>query len=90
MNCNKGGTDSFMKNEYGSGSRKYPFPFLTFSNSDMYCKYMTQIMKNLEIRYFQPGDIICKELDECLEVIFILEGKYNIGFEINNIQYFCK
>ena len=29
-----------------------------------------------------------KELDECLEVLFIYDGKYNVGYEINKkIKY---
>ena len=54
----------------------------------MYSKFMTLIMENLEIRKYEKGEIIIKELDECLEVLFVLEGTYNIGYEINKkIKY---
>jgi len=45
-------------------------------------------MHILEIRKFYKGEIIAKELDECNEAIFVMEGRYNIGYEINKkIKY---
>jgi len=41
---------------------------------------MIQIMKCLEIRHFKENQIIIEELDECQEVLFVMEGKYNIGY----------
>ena len=46
---------------------------------------MTAIMQALEIRYYEQGSMIQKELDECAELLFIFEGKYNVGYEINKI-----
>ena len=51
---------------------------------------MTYIMQNLEIRKIMKGDIIAKELEECGEVLFVMEGRYNIGYEINKIVKFRK
>ena len=51
---------------------------------------MTKIMRSLETRYFMKYEVIYKELDECLEVLFVLEGKYNVGYEINKIRRFRK
>ena len=51
--------------------------------NDYYAEFMTQIMKNLEVRQFKQGQIITQEQDECLEVYFIQNGRYNIGYEIN-------
>lgn len=51
---------------------------------------MIQIMKSLDIRHFKENEIIIEELDECREVLFVLEGKYNIGYQINNIQSYRK
>lgn len=75
---------------YGESAASEPllFPYLTFENDDKYLKFMTQIMRSLESRYFMQHEIIYKELDECQEVLFVLEGKYNIGYEINNVRYF--
>ena len=35
-------------------------------------------------------EVIHKELDECLEVLFVYDGKYNVGYEINKIRRFRK
>jgi len=51
---------------------------------------MTYIMQNLEIRKLVKGEIIAKELEECGEVLFVMEGRYNIGYEINKIVKFRK
>jgi hypothetical protein len=40
-------------------------------------------MRSLHIRYYEANQIIVKELDECMEILFIFKGKYNIGYEIN-------
>lgn len=63
---------------------------MTFENDDRYACFMTQILRSLEARFFTQQQIIAKELDECLEVLFVLEGKYVIGYEINNVKRFRK
>lgn len=42
-------------------------------------------MENLEVRFYKKGEILINELDECSEVLFVLEGLYNVGYEINKI-----
>jgi hypothetical protein len=48
------------------------------------------MMHGLDIRFIKKGEIIAKELDECLEVLFVMEGRYNIGYEINKKVHFRK
>ena len=43
-------------------------------------------MRNLEPRIELEGSIIFKELDEINELIFILNGTIDIGFDINKIR----
>ena len=52
-------------------------------SNDYYAEFMTQLMKNLEIRYFKLGQVLSEEQDECLEVYFVQQGRYNVGYEIN-------
>ena len=33
---------------------------------------------------------IAKELDECMEILFVMEGRYNVGYEINKKAHFRK
>ncbi len=47
-------------------------------------------MHALDIRFIQKGEIIAKELDECMEFLFVMEGRYNIGYEINKKVHFRK
>lgn len=45
-------------------------------------------MQNLEIRQYAKGEMIAYELDECLEVLFVQQGRYNVGYEVNKkIRY---
>jgi len=49
---------------------------------------MTKIMQFLEISQILEGEIIAKELDECNEILFVMDGKYDIGYQINKkIRY---
>ena len=48
---------------------------------------MILLMKNLECREYKAGEVIIEELDECSEVLFVTEGKYDVGFQINNVKY---
>ena len=49
---------------------------------------MTDIMNSLEIRFFEKDEIIVKEMDESLEILFVEQGYYEVGFEINNKQFY--
>ena len=51
---------------------------------------MTLIMQNLEVREYHAGEYIAKELDECLEVLFVISGRYNVGYELNNVERYRK
>ena len=74
---------------YGHGSSKIKFPFLTFEN-DNYSDFMNLIMQNLEVRFFRKGEMICYELEQCQEVLFVFSGKYNVGYEINKKRKYRK
>ena len=47
-------------------------------------------MQSLEIRQFKKGEIIAKELDECNEILFVISGKYNVGYDINRKTIYRK
>ena len=40
-------------------------------------------MQSLQIRFYSPRTVINQELDEGLEVIFVENGKYDYGYEVN-------
>ena len=44
---------------------------------------MTDILRNMEPRYLNPESVIYKELDQITEVIFITNGQFDLGFEVN-------
>ena len=48
---------------------------------------MILLMQNLESREYKAGETFIEELDECSEILFVFEGKYDVGFEINNVKY---
>lgn len=49
-----------------------------------YDEFMIEIMTSLVPRRYFENDIIYEELDQILEMTFVLEGRYYIGFEINH------
>lgn len=65
------------------------FPYYTFDN-DQYCEFMMYLMNSLEYRQFPNKYVIAYELDECTEILFIEQGRYNIGYDINKKIYFRK
>lgn len=68
---------------------EFPYPYLTFDN-DQYLGFMIDLLDSLEYRAYQPGVLLANELDECEEVLFVQQGKYNIGYQINNKVYYRK
>ena len=42
----------------------------------------------LEIRYYKQNSLIAAEMDECMEVLFVEQGFYRYGYEINNHEYY--
>lgn len=49
----------------------------------MYQNFMIKILKSLEPRIFQRQETIYVELDEVNEILFIEQGEYDIGYEVN-------
>ena len=47
-------------------------------------------MQNLEVRYFNAGEMIYHELEECNEAYFVVQGTYNVGYEVNKHQRYRK
>ena len=59
------------------------YPYFTFDN-ETYCAYIKDMMNSLEIRKYNRGEIICNEMEESLECLFVERGKYDVGYKINN------
>ena len=55
---------------------------MTFQDQK-YQNFMKRIFVSLGIRQYHKGEMIAEELDECLEVIFVSQGKYNAGYQVN-------
>jgi hypothetical protein len=62
---------------------------LTF-NHDIYSEFMINVMRSLEIYYIPKDFMITAELDECNQIIFVMTGRYNVGYEINKKRYYRK
>jgi len=48
------------------------------------------LLQGLEIRKLPKGHIIAEELDECHEILFVISGKYNVGYDINRKTIYRK
>ena len=48
-----------------------------------YQRFMIEFMRRLEPRRVFEGEIFINELEEVLEMIFVMKGSYRVGYEIN-------
>lgn len=55
------------------------FPFYTMRDQE-YSKFMVLLMQSLEVRKIRKGEHFITELDECPEILFVMEGKYDVGY----------
>lgn len=46
------------------------------------------MIEYLEPTPYAPNQCIVNELDECLEIYFVLSGKFDVGYNINNRRYY--
>lgn len=49
---------------------------------------MIDILNALEFRSFKPDEVIRNEMEESLEVLFVFQGKYDVGYEINKKAFY--
>jgi len=52
----------------------------------VYSDFMIDILKSLEPRRYPENEIIYQELDEILEMTFMITGSFNVGYEINKVK----
>ena len=53
-----------------------------------YRDLMVELMKNLEPMKFDKDQILLNELDPHLEIFFIMDDNYDVGFTINHVPIF--
>ena len=53
---------------------------------DEYSDFMIMIMKCLKPRRYLGGSVIYEELEEVLEITFVMSGTFHCGYEINKIK----
>jgi hypothetical protein len=63
------------------------YSFYTW-NDVQYQNFMIDILKSLEPRIFSQREVIYVELDEVNEILFIEQGEYDIGYEVNKTEKF--
>lgn len=68
-------------------SIRIDYSFYTW-NDVQYQNFMIDILKSLEPRIFAPREVIYVELDEVNEILFIEQGEYDIGYEVNKTEKF--
>lgn len=69
---------------------KAPHAHTYFSFDDpVYSSFMVSLMKRMEPRFDHARTIVYGELDEVTEVILYLNGKFDIGFEVNSKSFFA-
>lgn len=57
-------------------------PYYNYNDSD-YREFMLEITMALEPRIYQPMEIIYEELDDAMEILFVMQGIYNVGYIVN-------
>ena len=69
--------------------KSFPYPFYTFDDQS-YSRFMVEMLNSLEFRFYHKDIIFINELDECLEMLFVEKGLYQVGYQINNNLNFVK
>lgn len=52
----------------------------------LYQKFMIALMRYLEPRRVPEKELIIHELQDVLEVIFVMKGSFTVGYEINKVK----
>ena len=63
------------------------FPFYKYDD-EMFSQFMKQFMNSMEIRIFKKHQMIANEMEESLEILFVEQGRYDVGYEINKKKFF--
>ena len=50
---------------------------------------MIAVLRALEPRHFAKGESILRDLDEVEEILFVQKGEYQVGYTVNNNEYFA-
>ena len=58
-------------------------------DNPVYSSFMVTLMQRMEPRFDHARTIVYGELDEVTEVILYLNGKFDIGFEVNSKSFFA-
>lgn len=68
---------------------KSPNPHTYFKlHNPVYKDFMVEMMQYLEPKYEHADKIIFEELEEVTFVLLFLDGKFDIGYELNGVQHF--
>ena len=51
-------------------------------------EFMIEVMKSLVPRRIMSGEVIFEELDEILEMTFVMSGSFLVGYELNKKRNF--
>jgi len=63
------------------------YPYFDYYDA-IYQDFIEKLCGTLEPRFFKANKIIAEELDESLELYFVLKGTFDIGYEINKKKYY--
>ena len=64
------------------------YPYFRCQLDDSYQDFLTKMIQKLEIRQYEAREQIFIELDESMEIIFVEQGRYDYGYEINKKKYY--
>jgi hypothetical protein len=67
---------------------EFPLPRYYDWSDQSYRDFMMEILRCLNPRREESGYLLMDELEECLEIFFLMKGTVGVGFEINKIRHF--
>ena len=67
---------------------EFPLPRYYDWSDQSYRDFMMEILRCLNPRREECGYLLMDELEECLEIFFLMKGTVGVGFEINKIRHF--
>jgi hypothetical protein len=57
---------------------------------EMYSEFMISLMSKLKPRFYKVGKVFINELDTIVELNFLIQGSYAVGFEVNKTKQFVR
>lgn len=65
------------------------YPYYDWHDESSFAFFMIELLGYLEVRHFEPYECIYGSMENPEEFYFCQEGRWDVGYEINNVKRYC-